>query len=126
MKDLYGDFFCYDKPMIINATLCTTNGNEPWAANVDLEVLDGTFIVNLDINYTHYKNLMNNTNVMIVYRNATLEILIKGLATSIKQENDDATVTIKPIWLRLVETDNMDDISDPEQIKTVLVQKMTS
>ena len=63
---------------------------------------------------------------MIVYRNATLEILIKGLATSIKQENDDATVTIKPIWLRLVETDNMDDISDPEQIKTVLVQKMTS
>lgn len=112
--------------MTINAILCTTNGHEPWAANVDLAVLDGTFITDLNVNYTHYENLINNANVVIVYKNTTSEILIKGLAASIKRDSDNASVTIKPTWLRLVEADDMSDTSDFEQIKAILVQKITS
>ena len=125
MKVSKMEAFCYDRLMKLNATLCTTNANEPWAANVDFMLTDGLFITKLNVNYAHYKNLVVNKNVVIVYKTALLEILIKGIGKFTEYKGDNVTVSIKPTWLRLVENDDMNDASEPQDIQAILEQKIT-
>jgi hypothetical protein len=71
-----------------NATLCSTNGNEPWAANVDFQAHGSTWIVGLSAKYAHYKNILENSNVVIVYKTASFEMIAKGIASLSEPDTD--------------------------------------
>jgi len=105
---------------MINATLCSTNREEPWAANVNFEVAGSTWTVDLSTKYAHYKNILENKNVVVVYKTADFEILAKGTATlSEPDTNHIATATIEITWLRLVEKDAVTDYTDVKEIERV-------
>jgi hypothetical protein len=106
---------------MINATLCSTNGAEPWAANVDFQIHGSTWVVGLSAKYAHYKNILGNKNVVIVYKTADFELLAKGVA-SLSEPNADemATTTITLTWLRLVENDTVADYAESSEIEHVV------
>ena len=107
---------------MINATLCSTNTVEPWAANVYFEVNGTEWTVELSTKYSHYKNLLQNRNVVIVYKTADFEILAKGSAILSEPDIDEvATATISITWLRLVEKDNTIDYTACSEIEQVVL-----
>ena len=112
--------------MKFNATLCSTDGKEPWAANVDMDFLENEIMTRLKTNYAHYRNIFNNGSVVIVYKYSGMEILIKALATINKLEGNIATVTIRPTWIRLVENGSTNDVSDTNDIINILRHRIIS
>lgn len=102
---------------MINATLCTTNGNEPWAANVNFQ-LDGiNWSTTLKTKYTHYANLRTNNSAVIVYKDGGLELIIKALADLADSSEEDMEVIFKITWLRLVRDG---EVSDFEEVAGIL------
>lgn len=110
---------------MINATLCSTNGQEPWAANVEFEVKGVKWIVSLNTKYAHYRNIVANENVVLVYKTPAFEIIAKGKA-SLSNTNLDhtATATITLTWLRLVENDTLSDYIGINDIERVLSSRI--
>lgn len=107
---------------MINATLCTTNSKEPWAANVDFEVDGSTWTVGLSAEYAHYKNILQNKNVVVVYKTANFEMLAKGTAhLSEPNANKIAKATIGLNWLRLVENGTTSDNTDVSEIERIVI-----
>lgn len=107
---------------MINATLCSTNGTEPWAANVDFEISGSTWAVGLSTKYAHYKNILENSNVVVVYKTPDFEILAKGIASLSEPDVDQiATATITLTWLRLVENDTATDYADTDEIERIVI-----
>jgi len=111
--------------MEFNATLCSTNGTEPWAANVDFVLVNNTLMTQLKTSYTHYKNIVKNGNVVIAYKELGSEILIKASATVSGHEENIATVIIKPTWARLVKSGSTNDTSDSNEIIGILTEKIS-
>lgn len=110
---------------MINATLCSTNREEPWAANVDFEVNGSTWVTGLNTNYSHYKNIVQNQNVVVVYKTSDFEIIAKG-TTSLSEPNTDqvAVATINLTWLRLVENESLNDYTNPSEIEQILESRI--
>lgn len=107
---------------MINATLCSTSREEPWAANVDFEVHGTAWVVELHTKYTHYKNVVENSNVVIVYKTAGFEIIAKGTASVGEPTSDNiAVASISLNWLRLVENDTVTEYTDTAEIERVVV-----
>ena len=107
---------------MINATLCSTNSTEPWAANVDIEVHGSTWQVGLSTKYAHYKNILGNKNVVIVYKTTSFEILARGIASlSEPDTNQMATATINLAWLRLVENNTTVDYTNANEIEGIVI-----
>jgi hypothetical protein len=106
---------------MINATLCSTNRDEPWAANVDFEVDGAVWVVGLSAKYAHYKNILQNSNIVVVYKTSDFEILAKG-TTSLSEPDEDqiATATITLTWLRLVENGATVDHTDANKIEEIV------
>lgn len=110
--------------MKFNATLCSTDGNEPWAANVDLTLSEEVITTKLKTSYAHYKNISSNRNVVIVVKNQDTELIVKGSA-SVKEINDDkATLSIQPTWTRVVENGKTRDIIAKKEMTEVLDQEI--
>lgn len=116
--------FCYDEYMNFNATLCSTNGDEPWVANVNMTLSENEIITELKISYAHYKNIVTNSNVMVAYKNPTSELLVKATAIISEQEDDIATVIIQPTWMRQVEMGSTKDTKDIVEIIDILTEKI--
>ena len=108
---------------MVNATLCTTNSDEPWAANVDFSVMSNSWSTQLDVKYQHYKNLCTNNHVVIVYKVLNLELIMKGVAklTSIKDGRSLASITVT--WLRLVENSTVSDFDSVDDITQLFITK---
>ncbi len=103
------------------ATLCSTNNTEPWAANVNFEVNGLIWIVKLNSKYAHYKNLLENNKVVVVYKTPNFEIIAKGEAALTEPSLEDisvASITIN--WLRLVENNNTNDYTERSDIERIL------
>lgn len=95
---------------MINATLCTTNTQEPWAANVDFTVAGAEWLTVLNSDYAHYKNLTVNNKAVIVYKTQGFEIIAKGLASVADPDSEGfATAAVTLTWLRLVEDGAVQD-----------------
>lgn len=110
---------------MINATLCTTNTQEPWAANVDFTVAGTMWSTIVNKNYTHYKNLVLNENVVIVYKTSEFEIIARGTALLASPDEEGfAAVTITVTWLRLVEGDRMQDLDQADAITEAIVTQL--
>ncbi len=106
---------------MINATLCSTNNTEPWAANVNFEVEGSTWIVELNAKYAHYKNLLENKKVVVVYKTPDFEIIAKGTANlTLPTEDDVAKASITLNWLRLVENRNTNDHTEKNEIERII------
>lgn len=107
---------------MINATLCSTNRKEPWAANVDFEVDGSTWVVELNTKYAHYKNILENKHIVVVYKTASFEIIAKGTASLAEPTPDHvATASISLDWLRLVENETTTDYTDSNEIERVVI-----
>jgi hypothetical protein len=107
---------------MINATLCTTNNKEPWAANVNFEVNNIDWSTTLKTKYAHYSNLQTNKSAVIVYKDGDLELIIKALAdvSDSLQQEEDVNVSFKVNWLRLVKDGNISDLKEETDILTAL------
>ncbi|HSX01740.1 MAG TPA: hypothetical protein VLI05_00320 [Candidatus Saccharimonadia bacterium] len=106
---------------MINATLATTNGLEPWAANVDFSIEGTNWSTTLNPAYLHYKNLVSNPRVVIVYKASDHEIIARGLAEMpYESAAKPSRITINTTWLRLVENGKIQDYDSKSDIYEVL------
>jgi hypothetical protein len=106
---------------MITATLCSTNGEEPWAANVAFEVQKSVWTTKLNTKYAHYKNLTQNNNIVVVYQTPSFEILAKGTASLSEPAVDEVSIaTITLTWLRLVENGETADHADITEINEII------
>jgi hypothetical protein len=106
---------------MINATLCSTNREEPWAANVDFEVNGSKWVAGLNAEYAHYKNIVANNNVVVVYKTPSFEIIAKGTASLAEPLTDNmAIATVTLTWLRLVENGVVNDYTDATEIERIV------
>lgn len=80
---------------MINATLCSTSREEPWAANVDFEVQGATWTTTLSTAYAHYQNVVVNESVVVVYKTQGFEMIAKGSAR-LDEPADDGTALATP------------------------------
>jgi hypothetical protein len=100
----------------MNATLCTTNNTEPWAANVNFEINGANLSTTLKIKYAHYSNLKTNNHVVIVYQGKDHELIIKALATVVEVSKEEAKVLFEATWLRLVKAGKVSDFKEESDI----------
>jgi hypothetical protein len=107
---------------MITATLCSTNGNEPWGANVPFELKDGSLTTKLKTEYLHYQNLKLNPKAVIVYSSDNLELIIKAKAKLSEPNDGVSQVVFEPNWMRVVEAGNIEDLEDSKEVAAKLNQ----
>jgi hypothetical protein len=109
---------------MVNATLCTTNNEAPWAANVNFDAAGAVWSVKLNTNFEHYKNLLINKRVVIVYKRPELELILKGHAELAEVDDQLCLVRVSVDWLRVVEQNEVRDLDSLDEIRATVVQKL--
>lgn len=100
---------------MISATLCSTNTDEPWAANVQFSVSDNKLKTTLKPEYTHFQNLSVNQHAAIVYKYRDVEIIMKAEAEIQDHLTGETDFTV--IWLRVVRHGTIQDSNKIDEIK---------
>ena len=107
---------------MIRATLCTTNGKDPWGANVYFEIKRNKLVAILKTKYSHFQNIKSIPRAIIVYQNDNEEVIMKAQARF--DDSNEISEKIKTIfeieWLRIIKLNETIETTDLGTILNVL------
>lgn len=103
---------------MIIATLCSTDGSEPWAANVPFEANGSNWTTKLSKKYAHFQNLTINPNAVIVCQTKNAELLMKARAEKKSEDEVSSVMNFNVYWLRVATKEDTEDFDDKAKIAT--------